>query len=266
MTFPERIMVLSSSDINGIEGNASHYGKCDIMKKEIQDRYTSQRDRYTIQRDRYKNLGKTDTWLLAALLKIMRKKHFSEIAIKEITEEAGVDRRTFYRHFKSKEDLFEIHCQLMFADFGRYMLDHALTTHNTAVAYFQFWLDNKDFIKVLERHDLMYFFLKNYDNLMFQVAREVKPWNADKDGFSFDAKIRYHFFFAMGGLWGICYRWVIHGCKETPEALAQYVISFIVETYEMEPDCQHYDMQGEYPYDPCFVTPNPEDPPAGWRG
>lgn len=217
-----------------------------------------------VDRDRHKDLGKTDRWLLEALLTIMRKKHFSDISIKEIAEEAGVDRRTFYRHFVSKHALLDIHCQLIFADFETYMKEHPLTSYGVSKAYFEFWYDHRAFVKMLQKHDLMYFFLKNYDHYMFQVARQAKPWNAEKEGFDFDPKVRYHFFYGMGGLWGMCHRWIVNGCKETPEQLAQYVISYFVETYEAEPHCQHYDKQGAYPFDPCFVTPNPQDPPAGW--
>ena len=218
----------------------------------------------TVDRDRHLHLDKTDQWILDALTKLMRRKHFSDISIKEIAEEAGVDRRTVYRHFASKTAIFEVHCQLVFAEFGHYMQGRMLTGHDVALAYFQFWSDHREFVRTLQKHDLMYHFLRNYDNYMFQVARQAKPWNAEKDGGDFDPKIRYHFFYGMGGLWGMCYRWIVNGCKEQPEALAQYVISYFVESYETEPDCQYYAEHGEYPYDPCFVTPNPEEPPADW--
>lgn len=219
----------------------------------------------TVDRDRYLNLGKTDRWLLDALLRLMARKRFDDLSIKEIAEEAGVDRRTFYRHFTSKTALFEVHMQLVFAEFGRYMEGRMITSYEMARAYFEFWNDHRAFVHVLEKHDLMYHFLKNYDNYMFQVARQAKPWNAEKDGHDFDPKIRYHFFYGMGGLWGMCYRWIVNGSKESPEALAQYVVSYFVESYEAEPECQHYARRGSYRFDPCYVTPNPADPPASWE-
>lgn len=94
----------------------------------------------------------------------------------------------------------------------------------------------------------MYFFLKIYDDLIFEVSKEVKPENANKEAMDFDSKTRYHFFFGFGGAWSMANRWIINGCKETPEELAQYVIAFLVESYELEPDCQFYAEHKKYPY------------------
>lgn len=45
--------------------------------------------------------------LKAALLRLIEQKPFEQIAIKDITEAAGLSYPTFFRRFASKEDLFE---------------------------------------------------------------------------------------------------------------------------------------------------------------
>ena len=45
--------------------------------------------------------------LKSALLHLIERKPFEQIAIKDITEEAGLSYPTFFRRFASKEDLFE---------------------------------------------------------------------------------------------------------------------------------------------------------------
>jgi AcrR family transcriptional regulator len=45
--------------------------------------------------------------LKSALLRLIEQKPFEQIAIKDITEEAGLSYPTFFRRFASKEDLFE---------------------------------------------------------------------------------------------------------------------------------------------------------------
>lgn len=44
-------------------------------------------------------------WLMEALIKLMKQKRFSNITICELSETAGVNRKTFYRHFQTKEDI-----------------------------------------------------------------------------------------------------------------------------------------------------------------
>ncbi|ACL70103.1 TetR/AcrR family transcriptional regulator [Halothermothrix orenii] len=50
---------------------------------------------------------KTSKAILTAALKLFSKKGYSNVTTKEISEKAGVNEVTIFRHFKSKEKLFE---------------------------------------------------------------------------------------------------------------------------------------------------------------
>ena len=52
-----------------------------------------------------KQVQRSIEWIGDALMSIMETKSFADISITEITERAGVSRLTFYRNFKSKEDI-----------------------------------------------------------------------------------------------------------------------------------------------------------------
>ena len=41
-------------------------------------------------------------WIVSALLKLMKTKPYEEITVQEISDEADLVRRTFYRNFTSK--------------------------------------------------------------------------------------------------------------------------------------------------------------------
>ena len=49
--------------------------------------------------------AKTDKLLKNALIKLMNEKGFEKISVKDLTEEADVNRATFYLHDKDKDDL-----------------------------------------------------------------------------------------------------------------------------------------------------------------
>ena len=44
-------------------------------------------------------------YMCSALLELMLEKDYAKISIGEIAKKAGVDRSSYYRHFKSKEDI-----------------------------------------------------------------------------------------------------------------------------------------------------------------
>lgn len=46
-------------------------------------------------------------YMVEALLLLMKEKSYDRIKVGEITERAGVDRTTYYRHFHSKEEILE---------------------------------------------------------------------------------------------------------------------------------------------------------------
>ncbi|MFA6504545.1 MAG: TetR/AcrR family transcriptional regulator [Treponemataceae bacterium] len=49
----------------------------------------------------------TQRHLRDVLMNLIREKGYERVSIKDITERAGIDRTTFYLHFKDKDDLFE---------------------------------------------------------------------------------------------------------------------------------------------------------------
>lgn len=89
------------------------------------------------------------------LLRMMERKHFSEISVAELCQELGVPRKAFYRYFDSKEDALHA------------LLDHTLMEmENVYMAYpegkgpvdsqkamerlFREWYDRRELINVLE--------------------------------------------------------------------------------------------------------------------
>lgn len=197
--------------------------------------------------------------MMDALLALMEEKPFQEIRITEITARAQLARCTFYRYYKSKEELLLQYCRTVFQELGERMgQEDCHTFYGTARGYFSYWQGRRDFLELLRRNGLMHFMLQSYDELMFDVAREVKPENRSMQGQDFSPKVRYHFFFGMAGFWSMMNRWVQGGCKESPEELAQYVVAYLVESYEGEPACQYYDQHKHYPFEPCYIKPGNE--------
>lgn len=61
------------------------------------------RTKHGIKKD--KRLVKTKKSLLEAILRLLGEKSLSEITVTELTEEAGINRKTFYLHYDRTEDI-----------------------------------------------------------------------------------------------------------------------------------------------------------------
>ena len=203
-----------------------------------------------------KNAGQIEQWMMEALLTLLSKKNYEQIRIKEISNQAKLARCTFYRYYSSKDELLLRCCRVRANKLAERMRkENYYTFYGVSVAYFSFFLEERNFFDLLRKNDLLYFFLRSYDELMFDVARAVKRENYEKGIKDFSQKVRFHFLYGLHGLWGIADNWLRNGCRESPEELAQYIISFLVESYEMEPDCQYYAKHGKYPYNPIYIKP-----------
>lgn len=206
-----------------------------------------------------KDAGQIEQWMMDALLSLLEKKDYKDIRIKEISDQAQLARCTFYRYYTSKDELLLRCCRVRANRLAKRMRrEDYYTFYGVSVAYFSFFLEERSFFDLLRRNDLLYFFLRSYDDLMFDVARAVKRENYEKGTEDFSQKVRYHFLYGLHGLWGMADHWLRTGCRESPEELAQYITAFLVESFVAEPDCQYYAEHEKYPYDPCYIKPGNE--------
>lgn len=96
----------------------------------------------------------TKRLLLEALIKLLKEKNVNEITIKELTDTAGINRGSFYQHYKSIDDLIdEINQTIIDKCFGEDengKLDLSQEKQQeTFDRAFDFFYQNREFMKVM---------------------------------------------------------------------------------------------------------------------
>lgn len=143
-----------------------------------------------------------------SLLLLMRQKSFAQITINEIAQTAGVNRSTWFRNFKTKNDavIFKL-TRLWF----RWADDHGLKdcrryTLDNAGAFFEFCASIQDVLEVIYHAELQSIVYESFYHVMMP---QYGAGSAECYGARF-----YSY-----GLFGMLEEWVKRGFRETPAQL-----------------------------------------------
>lgn len=162
--------------------------------------------------------------IVDAFLSLCHTYSYNEITILMITQEADVSRQTFYRHFKTKDDIIYYCLDSLSAD-----LIHRLhnrpdaSVRDILLAYFTFWRDNVAILTLVYSGHIEHLLVRHYNELMMRELNVLRPYYtslSDRDFTLFKS-------FLIGGLYQIKYEWYQRGYEETPEDLVALLAPFI---------------------------------------
>lgn len=157
--------------------------------------------------------------LAASLKKLLAKKTLDKITVIDIVEDCGVNRQTFYYHFKDIYDLIE----WMLADEATRALN-GKKTYNTwqqgLYRIFEAVLENKSFImnayhSISREQVENYLYKLAYDLLIGVVEEKASDMHVREEDMQFIADF-YKFAFV-----GLMLDWIRRGMKEEPEGIIE---------------------------------------------
>lgn len=160
-----------------------------------------------------------------ALFSLMEKNQFKDISIKEISDEALLDRRTFYRNFNSKEDVITSYGNLLMKELAESIIaKHDLNLYFIIESYFEFWNENLNFLRLLQNNHLLYFLFENFDEFRIRLHTFIFPsMNEDK----IPEPLSYFLSFILGGLWSTLTKWLNEGATKSPSYMAKIICNTI---------------------------------------
>lgn len=154
----------------------------------------------------------TRNYIFEAFYDLLIKKSFNDISVSDICVKAGVSRMSFYRNFKSKEDLAEKSIALILHSFkenlekskeiNQYIVTKEIFT--TAEKY-------KDAFKSFKNTEFIKNFIDTFAHKIFDRAPEDK----------IDKTKKYSSVFYFSALTGVLTYWINHGAIESPEEMAK---------------------------------------------
>lgn len=160
--------------------------------------------------------------LTDALLELMDTNDYHKITITEIVQQAQVARKTFYRHFTSKDEILNIYIQTLFQQYMKRLgVLKEFNEYEAVLTYFQFWKDHLTFVDTLIKSNMAYLILIAFEDYLPVIDEKYQH-----SQMAHSENYEYAITFSSGGFWHLLCKWVHNGAKETPEEMTDYYFNF----------------------------------------
>ena len=159
-----------------------------------------------------------------ALLKLMKNQPYSEISVKQIVMETGLERKTFYNNFSSKDDVLDS------------VITKAIIEYTTAVTYseqdpltviFAFCDKNRALLELLHRNNLLYLLLLKLNELIPEIKNQPDMIDNPFNKLMGELDSDYLIAFNIGAIWNVIFKWVDRGMTDSldyiKDNLAEYL-------------------------------------------
>lgn len=162
---------------------------------------------------------KTRTGIKESLIELLEEKPLSEITVTELSAKAVINRKTFYRHYQTVNDVvIELQKDVIDEMLGD-LHQNDIGQRDTAVLLRQISLyirKNKDVIKRITLHNPDLFFNGHIKNsLMEAILLSVKKYTVSTS----EKEQKYITDFMVAGLTALYVEWFRGGCRDDNEML-----------------------------------------------
>ena len=160
----------------------------------------------------------TRDYIFQAYLQLLSNQDYDDISICDICTKAGVSRMSFYRNFKSKEDLtfkgIEEITKVMEDEIKK--LDN-VSTYSVLKVFFEYTKKFKQPLLSFKNCE----FTHTLKNLTTKKLLEEFPSDC------VNRTSKYIPLFYFGSIISVLFEWLKSGCEETPEEMARFIASLI---------------------------------------
>lgn len=167
---------------------------------------------------------KSQEWFVEAMLSLMQQKPFQEITISELCRKAKLDRRTFYRNFKDKQDILSYYFSSLQEEYTITLTRVSEQTFYTlAKVNFTFWQEHLDFLKTAKNDEALYV-------LLIQMLNRFIPEMYVHSAGMNTEKARIGIAFLIGGFHNVLLHWLFSGCQQTADEMAAILAGMVKDS------------------------------------
>ena len=172
-------------------------------------------------------------YIVKALFELLEHKNYHDITISRLAQKANISRRTFYRCFRTKDDVMKYTSALLMDEFADTLLkNHAADLKGIAQSYFEFWENYIDILLLLKKQHLLYFPEDDMPALVRDTAVKIKHIPPEYERITPSAdleKYKYLFHFRLAGFWRLTLIWCEENPRKPPEQMGILMEEIVYE-------------------------------------
>ena len=159
-----------------------------------------------------------------ALIKQMQDNPFSEITVKQIVLETGLERKTFYNNFSSKDDVLD-----SIINNAIYEYVQALTTSpdGPLSVIFDFCDKNREMLQLLHKNNMLYLLLLKLNVVIPELNESLDMSNNPFRALIGSLEPDYLIAFNIGAIWNVIFKWVDRGMTDSPEYIKEILEEYL---------------------------------------
>lgn len=149
--------------------------------------------------------------MVQALLAVMKQYDYKEITVTQITQEAQLSRKTFYRLFTNKDDILLLFFDGLFQEcFAQIKAREIQSYWDVVQVFFDFWEERKELLSLLQKNNLPAFVFEHSYQYSIQVFEFVR---SKESAASFSVSLPYMLAYSVGGMHSMLLKWVEKGMQ-----------------------------------------------------
>ena len=165
---------------------------------------------------------KTKSQLRTGLAKLMQSKDISRITVKELVDEVGINRSTFYLHYKDISGLLEEIEREMAEEIQEAIQRHPIGQEQHATFYFiedlyEVLTKNREISRALVGPNGDIRFIQKIQHIIEENSRGLLTEVCHAS----EKELRYFYAFCLNGCLGLVKTWLLEGAHRDPEFMAR---------------------------------------------
>lgn len=159
--------------------------------------------------------------LTQGILELMKTYPYADITVTQISQEAELSRKTFYRLYKSKDEILLGYIDSLINKFFKEIRANELHHYwDIVLLYFDFWKKHSEFLLLLKQNELLYLLMQKSYDAAFSIVSITKPYRPTVQE---DSCLTYGMSFSVGGVSYMLMKWIEYGMVIEPKIIVDYL-------------------------------------------